>query len=132
MLAAVVANEDGPSQCGQEAADAKDGIHCLTAVTAHRIGDVMELQDTEPDCCQELISPSLISKVNNPSNNIIHHSSHYRFLLKTQYPFLCCKNYTKPDEVDDVDDEYRIELPGKIDVSVVKRQPLRAALNHIA
>jgi hypothetical protein len=111
LLAAVVANKDGPGQSSQEAADAEDGIHGLTAITAHRISEIMELQDAEPDSGQELVSPSLISKVDNPSNHIIHHSSHHRFLLKAQYPFPCCEDNTKPKEVDDVDDENRIELP---------------------
>jgi hypothetical protein len=43
LLAAVVTNEDGPSQRGQEAADAEDGIHGLTTVTAQGIGEVVEL-----------------------------------------------------------------------------------------
>ncbi len=51
LLTAVVANEDRPRKRAYEAADAENGIHGLTTVTVHRIGEIVELKDTEPDSC---------------------------------------------------------------------------------
>ena len=51
MLAWVVANDDRPGKSADEATNAKDRVHCLASITVVRIGQVMEVEEAEPNCC---------------------------------------------------------------------------------
>lgn len=58
-----VANDNRPGKSADEATDAKDRVHSLTSIAVTRVGEVMKLEEAEPNCCQELISPYLIWEI---------------------------------------------------------------------
>jgi hypothetical protein len=132
MPAAIEANQNRPCQSSNKAANTENCVHCFTSVTSVRVCQVVELQYTEPNCCQKLVSPHLIRKVDNSVDDVVCNLTNQFFLSITVQPFSGNEHNAKPECVDDVNDQNGIKLSRKVDVSVIEGKSFRSSLDNIA